>query len=109
MIPAGPLQVKSTLGPQPPRSWLREAHGLASRRLHDAALITLPVAILLVRPFIVLFLAFGEPDLKLGTAPLPVEFERNDGVAAPFHGPDHVIELAPIEQKLACAGGVGIH
>src|SRR3984957_5254396 len=76
--------------------------------LHDPALVALPIAIFFTVPFVVLFLALREPDLELGPAFLPIQFQRHDGVAAPLDCADHMIELASVEQQLARAGRVGI-
>src|SRR5882672_3358384 len=86
---------------------MREAHGNNARSawesssphgLHDPALVALPVAVLLVGALVVLLLALRKADFELGPAFLPIELQRHDGVSAPLDRPDHVIELAPVEQ-----------
>jgi hypothetical protein len=55
----------------------------------------------------VLFLALGEPDLKLGAAILPVQFQRHDGVALALGSADQAIELISMQQQFARSDRVG--
>src|SRR5476651_111664 len=73
----------------------------AAHRLHDPALVALPVSILVGRALVVLLLALGEPHEQLGTARLPVKLQGHERVAAPLNRADQVIELAPVQQKFA--------
>src|ERR1700722_5414074 len=102
-------------GSIPPGStnWTAE-NGLSARqvsapvRLHDTALVPLPVAILAGRSLVVLLLALGQPDLELGPALLPVELQRHQRVAAPLHRAEEMIELPAAQQELAGARRIRI-
>src|SRR5271165_2786777 len=73
----------------------------APHRLHDPAFVALPVSIFFIGALVVLLLALGKADLKLGSPRLPVQFQRHDGVAATLNGADQMIELPAIQQQLA--------
>src|SRR5437763_17075372 len=60
----------------------------------QACLVALPVALLLHRALVVLLIALGEPHLQFGAAVIPVQLQRNESVAAPFHHSDQSLQLA---------------
>ena len=86
----------------------RQGPGSAAHCLHDPALVALPIAILLGVTLVVLLFALCQADLELRPAFLPVQLERHQGVAAALHLAHQMIELAPVEQQLARARGIGI-
>lgn len=68
--------------------------------------LSLPVAFALDIPFVMEFFTPGEPQLKFGPAPLPVEFQGNQREAATLDRTGQLIELVSIEEKLPCAFGI---
>src|SRR5687768_8460344 len=53
----------------------------AAACFQKSRLLTRPITVLLRRALVVRLLALGEPDLQLGQPVLPVEAQRNQGVA----------------------------
>src|SRR5271165_1902574 len=80
----------------------------AAQRLHDPALVALPISIFFIGALVVLLLALGQADLELGSPVLPVQLQRHDGVTAALHRPDQMIELAATQQQLAGSRRVSI-
>ena len=78
-----------------------------SAALEHARLLPLPVALALAGALVVLLLAPGEADVELGLAAAPVEPGGDQGVALALDRAGEAIDLAPVQQELAGAGGVG--
>ena len=58
---------------------------------------SLPVALLAVRAFIVLFLALCEPDLELHSALDPMEVQGHEGVTLALDGADKAVQFLPVQ------------
>src|SRR5690606_13631331 len=56
---------------------------------------------------VVALLALGQRDLELDLVALPVHRGGHEGVAVALHAADQVVDLAPVQQQLAAALGVG--
>ena len=48
----------------------------------------------------------GQADFQLGAAALPVELQRDEGVALALGGADQLVQLLAMQQQLAGARGV---
>ncbi len=57
-------------------------------------------------PFVVFFLALGQPDFHLDVAVPKVELERDEGKAFFFGFADESSNFPPVQEKFAGAGGV---
>src|SRR5581483_7850860 len=77
---------------------------------HEAALLPLPVALLLGVAFVVNLLAAREPELDLGdAASVEIELERHERHALALDGPEQFLDLALVQQQLARPGrGVSV-
>src|SRR5258708_646493 len=73
---------------------------------HQALLLPLPVFVFLGLTFIVLLLAFGQPDLQLDAASRVMQVERNEGIAGTFDLADQLADFLGVKQQLASARGV---
>src|SRR4051794_29290642 len=86
----------------PSRSVLRLGRHLLP---HQAAVLALPVALLLGVALVVLRLAFGEGDLGLDATPFVMEIERDEREALLLDLPDQTADLALVHQQLLGAVG----
>src|SRR3990170_1447222 len=69
---------------------------------HEAAFLTLPIALLLGLALVMQLLALGQAKLHLGDpARIEIELERNDRHALPLNGAGETPNLFPVQQKLA--------
>src|SRR5687767_2129159 len=92
--------------PVAPKGEGQDTTPIASAAAQQSRLVPLPVAILFRRAFIVLLLAFCEPDLNLGAAIFPVQLQRHERVALALDRAEQVTQLASIQQQLASTHGI---
>src|SRR5687768_8431722 len=71
---------------------------------HDAALFTLPVALLLRLALVVLLLAGGDAEFDLRYAAMvEIDRQRHERRALALHGADQLVHLVPVQKQLARA------
>src|SRR5207342_1720884 len=77
---------------------------------HQAALLPVPIALLLGLALVVQFLALGEAEFDLGDAPrVEIELERHHRHPLPLDRARQPVELALVQQELARPRGrVGV-
>ena len=76
---------------------------------HQALLLTLPISLFDILALVILFLAFGQPDLQLDPAALVMQVQRNQCVARTLHLADQSPQLFGVHQQFAGAGRVGLY
>ena len=64
----------------------------------DSFFLALPVTVLSICTFVVLFLAFSESDIEFGPALEPVQVQRNQCVALALDSAGQAIQLIPVQQ-----------
>src|SRR5690606_16445515 len=72
-----------------------------------AVAVAVPVAFLRCLALVVALLALGQRDLELDLVALPVHRGGDEGVSVALHAADQVVDLAPVQQQLAAALGIG--
>ena len=71
--------------------------------------LTLPVALFLGIPLVMLFFAFGEADLELDPAVLEMQIERYEGVTGALDFADQALEFTGVQQQLSRASRIGLN
>src|SRR4029453_16932944 len=100
------------------RRWLEESRTRVTLSLlaHQAALLPVPIPLLLRLALVVQLLALGQSELDLGDPPLvEIDLERHDRHAVTLDGAEEAGDLACVQQQLArpgrcmtVAGGAGV-